>query len=164
MAQTALEPAEGVAPEPAPRPTSRRFELPDFTTHSWIFERIAQFCPHMHPLQIRTYLISQLYGPEFYFLYMPNAVGLAQVIRSTVFEPTPVIMERFILCQDPANEDHQLQAADFYDDLTRWARNQGATKLFVMQHSDVPLALVEKKFKRRMYEMQQMVADIGTKK
>lgn len=165
MAQTRLAPAEGFNAAPkVERPLVRRFELADFNRHMWLRDRVHKICPHMQPHVVESFLRSQLYSPEFLFMFMPHAVGLAQVIRTTVFEPTPIIMERFVFAENPANEEHVLEAVDFYAEMTRWAHNQGATKMIVLQHSDVPMEMADKIFGKRVLEVRQLIADIDPKR
>jgi len=165
VAQTKLAPSEGFNAAPkVERPLVRRFELADFNRHLWLRDRIVKICPHMTAYAVDSFLRNQLYSPEFLFLFMPHAVGLAQVIRTTMFEPTPVIMERFVFAENPNNEEHIAEAADFYGEMVRWAGNQGATKIIVLQHSDVPMETVDKIFGKRVMEVRQLVADINPKR
>src|SRR5262249_43717104 len=133
--------------EPPERPTVRRFELADFNRHPWVSERVSQFFKHLAPWQVDSFLRSQLYSSEFLFLFMPHAVGLAQIVRSQTFEPQSMVVERFIVCEDRTNQEHLEQAADFYDEMSRWAKSHGALRMIVLQHSDVPRALLKKRFK-----------------
>lgn len=162
MAQTQLDPAEGFTTQPARvLPPVRRFSLADFSTHPWIRDRVVQFFPHLTPFQVDGFLRSQLYSPEFLFLFMPHAVGYAQCRNDVLFEPTPVIVERFVICQDPQNAEHMEEAASFYDEMAMWAKSKSSLLLQVGEHTDVPLEMIAKRFKRKMDEVPMHFVRLG---
>jgi hypothetical protein len=151
MAQTAT--AEVLNPvRDRERTYPRRFELPDLSQHGgWILNRLAKVYRHLNEQQMAGWLRGIVYSNEFLFLYMPHSVALCQVERGHTLIPAPVVREHFVWAMDPANPAHVDEAAEFYTNIMRWARQQSAGTIIVENNSDVPHETVVKKCEKRVF-------------
>jgi hypothetical protein len=122
----------------------RRFEIADLSKHGpWLLKRFQAIFPDMSESAIAGYLRGILYSNEHLFLYQDNAVALAQLVYTAGIKPTKVVQERFVWVADRNDKDQVESAADFYLHFQMWGRRQGSDRMFVLENSDVPKALVE---------------------
>lgn len=138
----------------------RRFELADLSRHGgWLMTRLLAAYPHLTPRELQGWLRGLIYSPEYLFLYQDNSVGLAQVIRNFTLTPKPVIQERFVFVEDKDNAEHVAQAAEFYAEFERWAKNQSVDTIMVEELTDVPHEAIREKL-GRLYTRQQIFARV----
>ena len=136
----------------------RRFTVPDLETHGpWLLDRMCEVHKHMSPRVAGNFLRGLVYANDFMFLFLPGAVGLAQVSRDISFDPIPVVRERFVWCRDRRNEEYQAQALTLYDEFAKWARHQGCETMYVLESSDVPPEKVKDRIGRLFLRQQQFV-------
>lgn len=129
----------------------RRFELADLSEQGpWLMPRLLQTYPHIPERTMAGFLNGQLYSSEMSFLYSKNAVGMAQLVRSTTLQPKPIAWERFVFCRDPSDAEHAAEALAFYEHWRTWIKHQGGDTVIVMQASDVPPELLAKSCGRLM--------------
>lgn len=113
----------------------RRFALPDIDRQGlWIAQRLLKQYPHLTQHSVIGWLRSLLYSSEHMFLYNDNGVALAQLERATTLVPQALVRERFVF----AKPGFETQAAAFYVELQKWARNIDAHVMIVLELSDVP--------------------------
>lgn len=127
----------------------RRFDIADLTTHGpWLLKRFSAKFPEMHEQQIAGYLRGLIYDNEHRFTYQDHAVALFQFVYSHGIKPVRFIQERFVWIEDKADKEQMEAAADFYDDVHRWARGNGAERIIVCEDTDVPKSLIEARLGR----------------
>ncbi len=144
MSTTVLE-----RPVEAPQLSPRRFEVPDLSRDGgWVLQRLRKVYKHLNEQQLAGWLRGIVYNNEFLFLWLPNAVALAQVERSHTLSPAPVVREHFVWANDPKDPHHLGQATQMYERFREWAKQQDASTIIVAEQSDVPLETIQKMFER----------------
>lgn len=134
-----------VAPAPV---TVRRFGLPDLADQGrWLVERLRARYLHLQDKQIMGWMRGLIDSPESFFVCTRNAVAMAQIEHPTL-SPVPTVVERFVLCRDPKNEDCLAEAAMLYDEIKGWANRLGAAEIRVLELSDVPEPVVKERMGR----------------
>ena len=160
MAATA--PVEKALPPLPVREVSaiRRFEIPDLARHGgWLMGRLTKAYPHLTDREIQGWLRALIYNNECRFLYQENSVGMAQVVLNHTMTPRPVITERFVFAENKDDPAHVAQAANFYDEFARWAKNKSADTILVEELSDVPHELIKERL-GRLFTRQQTFARV----
>lgn len=148
-------PAAAVKIEPAPIGIPRRFSVADLNGHGgWVLRRLQKSYPEVHERVIAGWLRAYIDSNEHLFLYLPNAVALAERVNSLELDGKPVVMERFVWAVDKANPDHVAEAASFYGHFAEWAKRMGCGILIVDESSDVPRDVIHDRF-GRLYERKQ---------
>lgn len=138
MAQAAVKMAE-------PPAHIRRFEVPDLHRHGqWIAKKLLKAYPNRKEKDLLGWLQGLVYTNGFQFLYQDHAVSLAQVVWASPLAASPIVKEIFVFCE----EGHQRDAVLLYDEMIRWAKNQGIDTLIVGELSDVPQEVYKEKFGR----------------
>lgn len=136
----------------------RRFEMPDLARDAgWVLARLLKVYKHLNEQQMAGWLRGIVYHNEFLFLWLPNAVALAQVERGHTLSPRPVVREHFVWAHDPQNPRHLAQAAQMYDRIREWAKQQDAGVIIVGEQTDVPAAQLEQIFTRVLERKQKFV-------
>ena len=107
--------------------------------------------------RLAGWLRSLIESNEHLFLSQENSVALAEVQRANGLADKPLVRERFVLACDPQNVAHQKEAADFYDEFRRWAKNLDSGVILVQELSDVPADMIKDKFGRIFERKQQFV-------
>jgi hypothetical protein len=140
----------------APPPVTRRFEIADLFKHGgWILRRLQKARPSLSEAQLMQWLKSVIYSNEHLFLYQEHGCALAQTVREETLAGLPVVRERFVF----AEEGHAEAAADFYDHILQWAKNQGVVTIIVEEMTDVPHDLIKEKL-GRLFERKQVFARV----
>lgn len=143
------------------RSTTRRFEVPDMSSKGlWIMARLIKIYPHLSQQQLVGWLNGLVYSKEYMFLSQDHSVALAQLVQSYTLDPWPIVQERFVFCEDPASEEHQFEAAEFYSEFKRWAKSSSAKAIIVDENSDVPPAMIEKQLKIKLGTIEQKFAKV----
>jgi len=140
MAEQALKP---VPAAPVLYAEVRRFELPDMDRHKWFLPRFLKEFPHLNERGAIGFLRGILYSNEFLFLFQEKGAALAQSMGSGGLEPEPIVWERFVWVEDPADTAQQQAAAFFYPRIAAWAKTMGVSKVHVEEHSDVAHELIK---------------------
>jgi hypothetical protein len=146
MPAEALKP---VAPAPVLFAEVRRFFLADLDRHrSWFFPRFVKEFPHLNERSAIGFLKGIMESNEFMFLTLhentlKNGVALAQSMGSGGLEAEPIVWERFVWVEDPANVEQQKAAAFFYPRIVKWAQGLGTKVIHVECRSDVPRELIK---------------------
>jgi hypothetical protein len=152
MPAEALKP---VAPPPVVYAEVRRFELPDLDTHArWFMPRFLKEYPHLNERSAIGFLRGIIYSNEFLFLFQEKGVALAQAMGSGGLEAEPIVWERFVWVENPADAGQQQAASLFYSRIAKWAKGMGVTKIHVEENSDVPHDMIKAQC-GRIYETQQ---------
>lgn len=129
------------APSAVPRPP-RRFFIPDIDRHPWIVDRLTKQYG-ITDRQAIGWLRSVTESSEFLFFYSENAAALAEVTRQHTLAVEPVLTVRFVWCHDPANKDQIVEAALFFDEFAKWARNKNITTIMLEDDvMDVPRDMI----------------------
>ena len=145
---------------PQSAPIVRRLELADLSRHGgWLMKRLQAAFPHLTDREMNGWLRGIIYVNEFCFLYQENSVGLAQVISNSTLTPEPVMYERFVFCEDKDNPEHVAQAAVFYEEFGRFAKNKGIKTIIVEELTDVSHDLIKDKL-GRLFTRQQVFARV----
>ena len=160
MAATApVEKAFLIVPAPADQ-AIRRFEIGDVSRHgAWLLPRLLAAFPHLTNRELQGWLRGLIYSPESLFLYQDNSVALAQRVGSHTLSPKPVVQERFVFAEDKTNDTHVAQAANFYSEFERWAKNQSIESILVEELTDVPHDAIKERL-GRLYTRQQVFARV----
>jgi hypothetical protein len=137
-----------IAPTKLPDPpaaASRRFQIPDLNHHAgWLIERLVKAFPHRTERDLIGWLRGVIYANDFLFLYQDHSVALATVSRVHPLLPKGHVQEIFVF----AEAGYEAEAAVFYDDFARWAKNQGLDTIVVQEMSDVPHEAIRDKLGR----------------
>lgn len=142
-------------------PPFRRFERPDIERHGqWLLPRVVETFRHLDERRAASFLINQLYANEFMFLYNDHAVGLAEIVPENIWQPQPVVWERFVFLQDKEDTRHIEEGADFYTEFARWAQMKRATTIVVEQATDVPREDIKRKL-GRIFSQETWIAKAG---
>jgi hypothetical protein len=117
----------------------QRFGPADLTTHArWMMPRLMELYPHRNEFAIATFLKSLCDRNDCLFWRQPHSVCLAEVIQVFTLDPKPILMERFVWCEDRQNYHHVEEAAWFYDHMRSWAASADIEKMYIERSSDVP--------------------------
>jgi hypothetical protein len=158
-----MPPAEALKPVASPPvlfAEVRRFFLPDLDRHRrWFFPRFLREFSHLNERSAIGFLRGILESSEFMFLTLhensfQNGVALFQSMWSGGLEPEPIIWERFVWVEDPANVEQQKAAAFFYPRIEKWAKGLGTKIIHVECKSDVSRELIKAQA-GRVYETSQ---------
>lgn len=138
--------------------TPRRFSVGDLTEHGpWLMPRLVKAYPHLNEHVVAGWLRSFIDSREHLFLYLPHAVGMAQLINTYSLNGKPVVVERFVWAQNRANPAHLDQAVSLYTDMAAWAKGLGVSILVFGDSSDVPRERINDKFGRIYQRTEQYV-------
>ena len=133
----------------------RRFQVPDLDRHrGWMISRLKAAYPHLNDANLVGWIRTVIYSPEYLFIYQDNSAALFQVLSSHTLRPDPLVQESFVFCEDKENSEHVEQAANFYLEVTKWAKHQGAKTIIVEELSDVPHDLIKDKIGRLLNRQQ----------
>jgi hypothetical protein len=88
-----------------------------------------------------------------------HSVALAEMQRANGLADKPIVRERFVLIEDIENAAQQKEAADFYDEFKRWAKNLSADIILVQELTNVPAEMIKEKL-GRIYQRQQQFARV----
>jgi len=149
-----VEPALKIVEKPIP--VIRRFDTADLSKHGkWIVPRMMQVYPHMNERAVATFLQNIIYNNEWLFLYAETSVALAQVMSAHTLDAKPIIYERFVWVEDKEDKQQIKNAAEFYTEFRRWAKNLSADVMIVEENTDVPHDLIKEKLGRIFTRQQQ---------
>lgn len=144
--------------EPVQDVTPRRFEMPDLARDGgWVLARLLKVYNHLNEQQMAGWLRGIIYHNEFLFLWLPNAVALAQVERGHTLSPRPLVREHFVWANDPQNPRHVAQAAQMYERIREWARQQNASVMIVGEQTDVSADVIGQLFGKVLERRQKFV-------
>lgn len=133
----------------------RRFQVPDLDRHrGWMIARLKATYTHLNDANLVGWIRNVIYNPEYLFLYQDNSVGLFQVLSSHTLQPEPLVQERFVYCEDKENPDHLAQAGEFYAEVVKWMKHQGAHTLIVEEQTDVPHEAIKDRIGRLVTRQQ----------
>src|SRR5262245_36530579 len=140
----------------------RRFELPDLNEHgTWLIERLQSVYPGVDVRTLYSKLHSILYSNEFMLLYQPNAVAIAQLVIGNALMPQPVIQVWFCFVKNRETKEQIEEAAGFFPDFMRWARNQGCGAVLLPENldlMDVSPEVAGKAMGGRLFKREQLYA------
>ena len=127
----------------------RRFQVPDLDRHrGWMIARLKTAYPHLNDANLVGWIRNVIYSPEYLFLYQDNSAALFQVLSSHTLRPDPLVQESFVFCEDKENPEHVEQASNFYAEVAKWSKHQGARTIIVEELTDVPHDMIKDKLGR----------------
>ena len=133
----------------------RRFQVPDLDRHrGWMIGRLKTAYAHLNDANLVGWIRNVIYNAEYLFLYQDNSAALFQVLSSHTLRPDPLVQESFVFCEDKENPDHVEQAANFYIEVAKWAKHQGAKTIIVEELTDVPHEIIKEKIGRLLNRQQ----------
>jgi hypothetical protein len=136
MSMTKTFPIE-VNPSPLP---FQRMNFPDIEELSdWIAGRLYKRSVMATPQAVRTWLRSCVADNDTWFVRSGGAVAMARLVRTPLAAPRAE--EIFVFCVDGA----ELDAADLYIPMSKWAVNLDCIRLDVDIFSDVTRAEIVKR-------------------
>lgn len=136
-------------------PAIRRFDLADLPQAGpWLMPRLVTAL-ELPEQRVAGWLRSMIDTNEHLFLWQPHSVALAELQRANGLADKPIVRERFVLAENPDDIMHVKEAAAFYDEFKRWAKNIGAEILIVEEFSNVPHDLIKEKLGRIFTREQQ---------
>ena len=154
MAMAAVQQRVGIE-----RPAISRFELGDLPRHGgWLIPRLVTAL-ELPEQRLAGWLRSVIDSNEFLFLSQEHSVALAEMQRANGLADKPIVRERFVLAQDIDNQDHLKEAAGFYTEFQRWAKNLSAEIIVVEELSNVPHEMIKEKL-GRIFQRQQQFARV----
>ena len=107
-------------------PAIRRFDLADLPQAGpWLMPRLVTAL-ELPEQRVAGWLRSMIDTNEHLFLWQPHSVALAELQRANGLADKPIVRERFVLAENPDDITHVKEAAAFYDEFKRWAKNIGA--------------------------------------
>jgi hypothetical protein len=137
------------------RPAISRFELGDLSRHGgWLIPRLVTAL-ELPEQRLGGWLRSMIDTNEHLFLTQEHSVALAEMQRANGLADKPIVRERFVLAEDVENPEHIAEAAGFYDEFRRWAKNLGAEIILVEELSNVPHEMIKEKLGRIFTRQQQ---------
>jgi hypothetical protein len=137
------------------RPAISRFELGDLPKHgAWLVPRLVAAL-ELPEQRLGGWLRSLIDSNEHLFLVQEHSVALAEMQRANGLADKPIIKERFVFAEDRENAAHVKEAAEFYDNFKRWAKDLGAEVIIVQELSDVPADMIKDKLGRIFNRTQQ---------
>ena len=141
------------------RPAISRFELGDLPRHGgWLIPRLVAAL-ELPEQRLAGWLRSMIESNEYLFLVQEHSVALAEMQRANGLADKPIVRERFVLIEDIESAAQQKEAADFYDEFKRWAKNLGAEIIIVGELSNVPQDMIKDKL-GRIFTRQQLFARV----
>jgi hypothetical protein len=141
------------------RPAISRFELGDLPRHGgWLIPRLVAAL-ELPEQRLAGWLRSLIESNEHLFLVQEHSVALAEMQRANGLADKPIVRERFVLIEDIENAAQQKEAADFYDEFKRWAKNLSADIILVQELTNVPAEMIKEKL-GRIYQRQQQFARV----
>lgn len=136
-------------------PAIRRFDLGDLSRHgAWLVPRLVAAL-ELPEQRLGAWLRGMVDTNEHLFLTQDHSVALAEMQRANGLADKPIVRERFVLVEDIENVEHIREAAGFYDEFRRWAKNLGAEIILVEELSNVPLEMIKEKLGRIFTRTQQ---------
>lgn len=136
-------------------PAIRRFDLGDLSRHgAWLVPRLVAAL-ELPEQRLGAWLRGMVDTNEHLFLTQDHSVALAEMQRANGLADKPIVRERFVLVEDIKNVEHIREAAGFYDEFRRWAKNLGAEIILVEELSNVPLEMIKEKLGRIFTRTQQ---------
>jgi len=140
-------------------PAVRRFELADLTRHgAWLVPKLVTAL-EMPEQRLASWLRSLIDSSDFLFLAQEHSVALAELERANGLAGKPIVRERFVLAEDIENPEHVKEAAGFYDEFKRWAKNLGAEIIVVEETTNVPHDMIKERL-GKIYTRQQQFARV----
>lgn len=131
------------------KPIMRRFDLPDIDQQApWLFPRLQKTFHWLPPNSIRGWLTQMVWSNDYKLLFLPNAIGCAQLWRAFSAEPVPVVFEKFIFIRDPKSKEQQREALQFYDEFKDWAQLNQTETLILGEFNDIPMDFLKEHFDR----------------
>lgn len=131
------------------KPVFRRYDLPDIDLHApWLFARLQKTFSWLPPNAIRGWLTQMVWSNDYKLLFLPDAIGCAQLQRAFSMEPVPVVLERFIFLRDPKSKELQRAALQFYDEFEFWCQLNQTETLILSEHTDIPPDMLKERFDR----------------
>jgi len=136
-------------------PAIRRFDLGDLSRHgAWLVPRLVTAL-ELPEQRLGAWLRGMIDTNEHLFLTQEHSVALAEMQRANGLADKPIVRERFVLVEDIDNKDHVAEAAGFYDEFKRWAKNLGAEIIIVEELTNVPHDTIKEKLGRIFTRQQQ---------
>jgi hypothetical protein len=140
-------------------PAIRRFDLGDLPRHgAWLVPRLTAALG-LPEQRLGGWLRSMIDSSDYMFLVQEHSAGLAELQSANGLADKPVIKERFVLAEDPDDAEHVKEAAAFYTEMARWAKNVGAEIFLVEEMTNVPHEMIKEKL-GRIYSRQQQFARV----
>ena len=140
-------------------PAIRRFELGDLSRHGgWLIPRLVTAL-ELPEQRLGGWLRSMIDNNEHLFLTQDHSVALAEMQRANGLADKPIVRERFVLAENPDDVEHVKEAAGFYDEFHRWAKNLGAEIILVEELTNVPHDMIKEKL-GRIFSRQQQFARV----
>lgn len=134
----------------------RRFSTADLTKHGgWIMKRLLKALPHQNERGLAGWLRETINSNASLFLYLDHGVALFQVVSANSLEHKPMVYERFVFVE----EGHETEGAEFYTQVSGWARNMGLEQIVVEVMTDIPRDTIKEKL-GRLYARQQIFARV----
>lgn len=130
----------------------RRFELADFHKHVWLSARLTKAYPEMGERYVLGWLRNLIYDATFCFQYQDHAVGLCGLVRAYGLQPRPMIVEKFVFAEDPANPAHVEAAAQMYVEFANWGTFMQCDRMVVGSLTDVPKETIKAKIGKSLME------------
>jgi hypothetical protein len=141
------------------RPAISRFEIGDLSRHGgWLIPKLVAAL-ELPEQRLGGWLRGMIDTNEHLFLTQEHSVALAELQRANGLADKPIVRERFVLAEDVENPEHVKEAAGFYDEFHRWAKNLGAEIIIVEELSNVPHELIKERL-GRIYQRQQQFARV----
>jgi len=138
-------------------PAVQRFSLADLSRHgAWLLPRLVTAL-ELPEQRIAGWLRSLLESREHLFLTLPHSVALAELQMANGLASKPIVRERFVMVEDIDDAAQIEEAAAFYDEFKRWAKNLGAQVITISDLSNVPEKLIEAKLGRIHVRQEQFV-------
>lgn len=140
-------------------PAISRFEIADLSRHGgWLIGRLVAAL-ELPEQRLAGWLRSMIDSNEYLFLTQEHSVALAELQRANGLADKPIIRERFVLAENIDDPIHIKEAANFYDEFKRWAKNTGAEIILVEELTNVPHDMIKEKL-GRLYERRQQFARV----
>ena len=129
-------------------PAIRRFDLADLPRHgAWLVPRLVAAL-ELPEQRLGGWLRSMIDTSDHLFLVQDHSVALAAIQNANGLADKPIVRERFVLAENPDDITHVREAAEFYTEFRRWAKNIGADIILIEELSNVPNELIKEKLGR----------------
>jgi len=133
-------------------PEIRRFSDTDLNdTAGWIMLRLRGQYPLKSEGALANWLRAYALNNAGLFIRTDVAIALAEVVHVDLMAD-PVVYERFVWCKDRQNINHIDSAVRLYEEMKRWTKSMGISKIIVNQSSDVPKERIKECFRRLFTE------------
>ena len=140
-------------------PAIRRFDLADLPRHgAWLVPRLVAAL-ELPEQRLGGWLRSMIDTSDHLFLVQDHSVALAAIQNANGLADKPIVRERFVLAENPDDITHVREAAEFYTEFRRWAKNVGAEIFLVEEMTNVPHEMIKEKL-GRIYSRQQQFARV----